>query len=161
MNQHSDSVARKQLLELLRGGSAHLGFDEAVADLPAKLRGAKPPGQPHTPWRLVEHMRIAQNDILEFIRNPKHKSPKWPEGYWPPGDGPAKPGDWDHTLNAFRADLKAIEELVADPANDLFAPLPHGEGQTLFREALLTADHNAYHLGQFIVIRRALGAWKE
>jgi hypothetical protein len=156
-----DKPLRDHVLELLRGGSAHLDFDKAVAALPAKLRGAKPAGQPHTPWRLVEHMRIAQWDILEFSRNPKHKSPKWPQGYWPPGDAPPDAKAWDHTVAAFCADLKAMQDLVADKKSDLFAPFPGGEGQTLLREALLLADHNAYHLGQLVVIRRLLGAWEE
>jgi hypothetical protein len=146
---------------LLKGGGAHLDFDRAVADLPAKLRGAKAAGVPHTPWRLVEHMRIAQWDILEFSRNPKHVSPSFPEGYWPEGDAPPSEAAWEESLARFRADLKAMQDLVADPATDLFARLPHGEGQTVLREALLVADHNAYHLGQLVVARRALGAWPE
>ena len=156
-----DAVAREQLLELLRGGGAHLTFDEAVAELPPKLRGARPPGQPHTPWRLIEHMRIAQWDILEFSRNPKHVSPKWPDGYWPKDDGPRTATEWDQSIAAFRDDLRAMQDLVADPSTDLFARIPHGEGQTIFREAMLVADHNAYHLGQLIILRRLLGAWKE
>jgi hypothetical protein len=152
---------RKQLIELLRGGSAHLHFDKAVAGLPPKLREAKPPGQPHTPWRLVEHMRIAQWDILEFCRNPKHVSPKWPDEYWPAGDAPEKPKDWDKSIRQFRADAKAMQRLIADRNNDLLAPLPHGQSQTLLREALLVADHNAYHLGQLVIIRRLLGAWTD
>lgn len=152
---------RKQLIELLRGGGAHLTFDNAVAGLPPKLRGAKPPAQPHTPWRLVEHMRIAQRDILEFSRNPKHVSPKWPDEYWPDGDAPPTPTDWQQSIRRFRADAKAMQKLVKDPKNDLLAPFPHGHGQTLLREALLVADHTAYHLGQLIMVRRLLGAWEE
>jgi hypothetical protein len=129
--------------------------------LPAELRGRKPAGVPHTPWRLLEHMRIAQWDILEFSRNPRHVSPKFPDGYWPEGDAPPDEAAWDRSVAAFRADLKAMQELVADPATDLFAPLAHGEGQTVLREALLVADHNAYHLGQMVVVRRALGAWPD
>ena len=150
---------RDHLLELLDGGQAHLTFDAAVADLPESLRGARPPGLPHTPWRLVEHMRIAQWDILEFSRNAAHVSPEFPAGYWPPGDAPEDPAAWDRTLAAFRADLKAMCDLVADPATDLFAPIPHGQGQTVLREALLVADHNSYHLGQLVTVRRLLGAW--
>jgi uncharacterized damage-inducible protein DinB len=152
---------REHLLSLLKGGGAHLNFDKAIADLPAELRGAKPPGVPHTPWRLLEHLRIAQRDILEFTRNPRHVSPPWPEGYWPDGDAPPDDGAWDRSVAAFRAGLRAIQDLVADPAMDLFTPLPHGEGQTALREALLIADHNAYHLGQLVVVRRLLGAWEE
>ena len=161
MQSDQTTALRTHLLDLLRGGGAHLFFDKAVADLPAGLRGARPAGVPHTPWRLVEHMRIAQWDILEFCRNPKHVSPSFPEGYWPKGDAPPDAGAWDHSLTAFRADLRAMQDLVADPATDLFAPIPHGEGQTVLREALLVADHNAYHLGQLVVVRRTLGAWAE
>ena len=152
---------RKQIVELLSGKGAHVSFDEAVAGLPSKLRGTKPEGQPHTAWRLVEHLRIAQWDILEFSRNPKHQSPKWPEGYWPPTDAPPRPADWTASLRRFRADSKAMQDLVADPDNDLFAPIPHGQGQTLLREAVLVIDHNAYHLGQLIMLRRMLGAWSD
>jgi hypothetical protein len=152
---------RDHLLYLLRGGGAHLDFDKAVAGLPPGLRGAKPPGQPHTPWRLLEHLRICQWDILEFSRNPKHVSPPFPEGYWPKGDAPPDAAAWDGSVAAFRADLKAMQDLVADPATDLFARIPHGDGQTILREALLVADHNAYHLGQLVLVRRLLGAWEE
>ena len=157
----SDPALREHLLYLLRGGGAHLHFDAAVADLPPELRGARPPGVPHTPWRLLEHMRIAQWDILEFCRNPRHVSPTFPDGYWPEGDAPPDAGAWDRSVAAFRADLRAMQDLVADPATDLFARIPHGEGQTVLREALLVADHNAYHLGQLVLLRRCLGAWPE
>jgi hypothetical protein len=153
------SALRRHLLELLNGGHAHLDFEAAVADLPGPLRGARPPGLPHSPWRLVEHMRIAQWDILEFSRDPAHVSPEFPAGYWPTGDAPPDPSAWDRSLDAFRADLKAMAALVADPNTDLFAPIPHGDGQTVLREALLVADHNSYHLGQLVTVRRLLGAW--
>jgi len=152
---------RTHLLDLLGGGNAHLHFDAAVADLPVGLRGSKPPGLPHTPWRLVEHMRIAQWDVLGFCVEPDHKSPEFPKGYWPEGDAPLDPEAWDRAVAAFHADHQALCDLVADPEADLFAPLPHGDGQTLLREALLVADHNAYHLGQLVVVRRLLGAWPE
>lgn len=157
MNQ--DKALRDHLLYLLRGGGAHLHFDAVVADLPADLRGVKPPNVPHTPWRLLEHMRIAQWDILEFSRNPGHVSPEFPDGYWPEGDAPPDAAAWDRSVAAFRTDLKAMCDLVADPTTDLYARIPHGDGQTVLREALLVADHNAYHLGQLVVVRRALGAW--
>jgi hypothetical protein len=152
---------REHLLYLLRGGGAHLDFDKAVAGLPPELRGVKPAGLPHSPWRLLEHLRIAQWDILEFSRNPKHTSPEFPKGYWPKGDAPPDAAAWDRSVSAFRTDLAALQALVADPASDLFTPFPHGQGQTLLREALLVADHNAYHLGQLVVVRRLLGAWEE
>ena len=157
----TDTVIREQLIELLRGGGAHLTFDEAIADLPPELRGGKPPGQPHTPWRLVEHMRIAQHDILQFSRKEKHKSPKWPDEYWPRGDAPGSPGEWDAAVRQFRADQNAMQQMVSNPATDLLAPIPHGAGQTIFREAMLLADHTAYHLGQLIIVRRLLGAWED
>jgi hypothetical protein len=156
-----EAILRQQLVELLGGDSAHLDFEKAIAGLPAKVRGARPAHSPHTPWRLLEHMRIAQWDILEFSRNPSHASPKWPDGYWPKDDGPPDDAAWDRSAAQFRSDLKAMQHLVTDPATDLFAPLAHGKGQTILREALLVADHNAYHLGQFVELRRALGAWKD
>jgi hypothetical protein len=161
MTTDQTAALREHLLYLLRGGGAHLDFDKAVAGLPPALRGAKPAGLSHTPWRLIEHVRIAQWDILEFSRNPRHVSPSFPDGYWPQGDAPPGPDDWDRSLAAFRSDLRAMQDLVADPASDLFTPLPHGQGQTLLREALLVADHNAYHLGQLVVVRRLLGAWSD
>jgi hypothetical protein len=158
---NADQSLRQHVLYLLRGGGAHLSFDRAVAGLPTDLRGVRPRGLPHSCWRLVEHMRIAQWDILEFCRNAKHVSPEFPDGYWPDGDAPPTAGAWSKSIGAFRADLKSIEELVADRATDLFAKIPHGDGQTVLREALLVADHNAYHLGQVVLIRRLLGAWKD
>ncbi len=154
-----DKAVREHVLYVLRGGGAHVGFDKALAGLPARLRGTKPEGLPFSPWRLLEHMRIAQWDILEFSRDAKHVSPKWPAGYWPEGDAPSHAAAWDKSVKAFRADLAAMEALVADPASDLLVPFPHGDGQTLLREALLVADHNAYHLGQLVEVRRLLGAW--
>ena len=157
----NDQVLREHLLELLNGGHAHLDFEKATAGMPVELRGAKPPGLPFTPWRLVEHMRIAQWDILQFTVDPHHVSPDFPDGYWPDGDAPPNTEAWDRSIAAFRADLKAMMDLVADAKTDLFTPLPHGQGQTLLREALLVADHNAYHLGQLVTVRRLLGAWRD
>lgn len=157
----SDRQLREHVLYLLDGGGAHLSFDQAVADLVPERRGKRPLKIPHTPWRLVEHMRIAQWDILEFCRNPQHVSPEWPEGYWPDGDGPPDDAAWEGSLARFREDLEAMKRLVTNPKVDLLARLPHGTGQTVLREALLVADHNAYHLGQLIVVRRALGAWAD
>ena len=156
----ADPDLKKHVVELLRGGHAHADFDAAVRGLPAKLRGAKPEGQPFTAWRLVEHMRIAQWDILEFSRNAKHASPKWPEGYWPKTEAPRSAADWNASVKKFRQDLKAMQDLVKDPKTDLFAKIAWGDGQTVLREALLLADHNAYHLGQMLDVRRLLGAWK-
>jgi len=156
----SDAL-REHVLNLLKGGHAHADFDAAIADLPSKLRGAKPKGAPHTVWQLVEHMRIAQWDILEFSRDPKHVSPAWPTGYWPKSDAPPTPAAWNNSLRKFRADAKAMARLVVDPKSDLFKKIPHGTGQTLLREALLVADHNAYHIGQLVLLRRLLGDWKD
>lgn len=152
----ADDALREHVLYLLQGGGAHAPIDTVLADWPPPLRGAKPEGQPHTAWRLLEHLRIAQSDILEFSRNPEHVSPAWPAGYWPETDAPPDEGSWDRSVAAFRADLQAMQALVADPHADLYAPLPHGDGQTLLREALLVADHNAYHQGQLAVLRRLL-----
>jgi hypothetical protein len=150
---------RDHLLWLLRSGGAHVTLAAAVDGLPPALAGASAPGLPHTAWQLVEHLRIAQRDILDFCRDPEAESPPWPDGFWPP---PAPPGDdaWPASLAALDADLAALEALVADPATDLFAQLPWGApGVTLLREALLVADHNAYHAGQLVDLRRALGRW--
>jgi hypothetical protein len=161
MRDKLDQALRKQLIETLKGGGAHASFDDAVPDVPAKLRGEKPKGLPHSPWMLLEHLRIGQWDILEFSRNPKHKSPEWPEGYWPKTTTPPSPKAWDESVAAFRKDLKAIEDLVKNPKTDLVAKIPWGDGQTILREALLAADHNAYHIAQVIDVRRLLGAWKQ
>ena len=157
----NDDSLRKHLLDLLRGGSAHVEFDAAIAELPAKLRGVKPARLDLTAWRLLEHMRIAQWDILEFSRNSKHVSPEFPAGYWPQTDAPPSGAAWRKSVAAFRADLKAMLNLVEDAATDLFARIPWGDGQTILREAMLIADHNAYHLGQLVMLRRLLGAWKD
>ena len=157
---NTDQALRKHVFELLEGGHAHLRFDAAIADLPVAMRGARPERVPHSPWRLVEHMRIAQWDILEFSRNPKHVSPEFPAGYWPRGDAPTNDAAWRKSVAGFRADLKAMQTLVEDPGTDLLAPIPWGDGQTILREAMLVADHNAYHLGQLVMLRRLLGAWQ-
>jgi hypothetical protein len=154
---------RTHLLDLLHGGHAHVNFEDAVRDLPAKLRGKVPRGLPYSAWQLLEHMRLAQEDILLFSRNydGTYESPEWPEGYWPSTEAPLDEEDWGKSVAAFRADRAAFEALVSDASHDLFAPFPWGEGQTLLREALLIADHTSYHLGQLIAVRRLLGAWPE
>ena len=154
-----DAALRQHLLELLKGGSAHTSFQDAIRDFPAELRGKRPKGSPHSPWELLEHIRIAQLDILEFSCNPKHESPKWPEGYWPESPEPTDEKAWDRSVHSFCQELQAMCALVADDATDLYARIPHGDGQTVLREALLLADHNAYHLGQLVLLRRMLGAW--
>jgi hypothetical protein len=150
---------REHLLSLMAGGNAHLSLEKAMVGFPFELCGLKPDGIPYSAWQILEHLRIAQWDILEFSRNPEHISPEWPEGYWPSTDSPSRQSDWDGSVQSFREDLKAMQNLVRNPRTDLFARIPHGDGQTILREAMLVADHNAYHLGQLVLIRRLLGAW--
>jgi hypothetical protein len=150
---------RQQLLDTLKGGQAHATFEDAIKDFPVDLRGKKPNASPHTAWQLLEHLRLAQNDILEFCRNPKYVSPKWPEGYWPKESGPPTDTAWDESIARFEKDHKQFQHLISDPANDPLAKLAHGDGQTLLREALLVIDHNAYHIGQIVLLRVQLGAW--
>ena len=157
----SDDMLRRHLIELLRGRWAHADFDAVIRDLPPQLRGVRPDGHPHTAWQLLEHLRIAQRDILEFSRNAEHVSPEFPDGYWPQGDAPPDDDAWNNSVQAVRDDLQEMISLVSDTSVDLFSPIPHGDGQTILREALLVADHNAYHLGQLLVVRRALCAWGE
>ena len=160
MTADHDQSLRKHLLELLAGGSAHAKFEDVVKGLPARLRGVKPAEFPHTAWMLLEHLRLAQWDILEFSRNPKHVSPPWPSGYWPKTEAPPNAAAWNKSVQQFRRDLKAMQSLIANRKSDLFARIPWGDSQTILREALLVADHNAYHLGQLLDVRRLLGAWK-
>ena len=157
---NEEKVLRQHLLDLLGGGNAHAKFDDVVKNLPQKMRGSKPPNFPHTAWMLLEHLRLAQWDILEFSRNGKHVSPAWPAGYWPKTEAPPDAAAWDESIAQFQKDLKAMQDLVADEKTDLFARIPWGDGQTILREALLVADHNAYHLGQLVDVRRMLGAWE-
>jgi hypothetical protein len=152
----TDEPLREQLIALLRGGEAHCSIETAFREFPASLAGTRIGQSPHTPWRLIEHMRIAQWDILEFCRNPDHVSPEFPDGYWPSGDSPPSAHAWDESVAAFCSDLMSMQRLVEDAESDLFTPIPHGDGQTLLREALLVADHNAYHLGQLMFIRRGV-----
>jgi hypothetical protein len=156
-----DHSLRQQLLDLLKGGNAHARFDEVVAGIPVNLRGQRAAGLPHSPWMLLEHLRLAQWDIVEFSRNKKHVSPDWPEGYWPRADAPPTTAAWNTSIRRFRKDLKSMQNLVANPKTDLHARIPWGEGQTILRQALLVADHNAYHLAQLVDVRRLLGAWPE
>ncbi len=156
-----DKAIRDHVLKLLKGRQGHVDFETVLANLPQESQGKKPEGAPHTPWQLLEHMRIAQWDILEFSRNPKHLSPKFPEGYWPDSESPSDDDAWQKSVTSLGADLQAMADLVADPSTDLYARIPHGSGQTILREALLIADHNAYHLGQLVLLRRLLGVWIE
>jgi DinB superfamily len=153
----TDKALREQLLALISGGEAHASFDAAIGDWPVQLAGVKVANFPHTAWMLLEHMRIGQWDILEFSRNPKHVSPKWPEGYWPTSEAPANEKEWGTSIAEFKKDRRTMEQLVANLKSDLFAKFPWGDGQTLLREALLLADHNSYHLGQLVMLRKCMG----
>ncbi|MCU1310352.1 MAG: hypothetical protein JWO20_1477 [Candidatus Angelobacter sp.] len=156
----SDQSLRKHLVSLLKDGGAHVGFDGAVRNMPFDLQGESPKGADHSPWQLLEHLRIAQWDILEFSRDSKHVSPKFPDGYWPSSPTPPDNHAWEKSADAFRADLKAMIKLIENESIDLFSKIPHGDGQTVLREALILADHNSYHLGQLVILRRLLGAWE-
>ncbi len=157
----NDAALRKHLIDVLKGGSAHVQFMDALEEFPPNKRGTFAPGLPHTGWQLLEHSRIAQWDILEFSRNPNHVSPGFPEGYWPKTPGPPADAEWDKSVQSFQNDLNEMIELVKNPRTDLFAKIPHGDNQTILREALVLADHNAYHLGQLVDLRRALGTWPQ
>jgi hypothetical protein len=151
-----DASLREHLLKLLTAEQAHAGFEAAIKNLPAELRGKRPAGADHSAWELLEHLRIAQEDILDFSRNPKYKALDWPSGYWPATPAPPDEKAWDRSVRAFRKDLKAFCALISDPATDLYARIPHGDGQTILREALLIADHNAYHVGQLVLVKKLL-----
>jgi hypothetical protein len=152
---------RDYLRRSLTWHEAHVDWIEAVSGIPEKLQGKRPKGAEHSPWELLEHVRIATWDIYEFSCDAKHTSPKWPAGYWPQKPEPPNFAAWDKSVQALERDLEAMGKLVADPKTDLLAPIPHGSGQTILRQALLIADHNAYHLGQLVLVRRLLGCWPE
>jgi uncharacterized damage-inducible protein DinB len=156
-----DPAIREHLARFLSWDEAHAGFDKAVAGLPEPLRGTAPAGLPYSPWQLVEHLRIAQHDLLEFCRNPKYQELDWPDDYWPDAAAPPSAAAWDESLLRFREDRAALQALARDPAIDLTARIPHGTGQTYLRELLLAADHTAYHVGELVVVRRLLGAWPQ
>jgi hypothetical protein len=155
-----DSELREHVLYLLKSGGAHANFERAIEGLPVAMRGKRPPGGEHSPWEILEHMRLAQLDILEFSRDRMHVSPDWPSGYWPKTEAPPNRSAWSKSVTAFQSDLEEVCELVANESTNLYARIPHGDGQTILREALLIADHNAYHLGELVLVRRLLGAWK-
>ena len=159
--QSGDQTLREQVVYLLKGGGAHVHFMDAIDGFPEGRRGSFAQGLPHTGWQLLEHVRLSQWDILEFSRNPKHVSPDFPGGYWPKTPVPPNDSAWDGSVKAFQRDLQEMVKLVQNSRTNLCAKIPHGEGQTILREALVLADHNSYHLGQLIDLRRALGAWPE
>lgn len=152
----NDEVLREQLLALLNGGNAHMTFDEAVGGFPMDRINTRVPNGSYTVWHVLEHMRIVQWDILEFIRNPDHVSPDFPDGYWPAPDKTGAAASWKESIKSFRADLKSLKEIVSDPKTDFFGPIPHARDYTVLREILLAADHNSFHVGEFIEIRRIL-----
>lgn len=160
-SKNADRILREQLVSLLKGGGAHVHFLDALEDYPVRKRGAFVKGLRHTAWQLLEHARIAQWDILEFSRNPKHVSPDFPGGYWPRTPGPSNDEAWEKSVQTFQRDLAEMAKLVKNPKTDLYAKIPHGDGQTILRQALVLADHNSYHLGQLVDLRRAIGAWPE
>ncbi len=156
---NTEQSLRHELLALLRGGNAHMSFAQAVADFPLDQINTHPPNVEYTPWHLLEHLRITQWDILDFIRNPQYVYMRWPEDYWPARTARADAAAWQQTIAAFEADNQALQALVAEPATDLFTPLAHGEGQNVLREILVVADHNAYHIGEFAILRQLMGTW--
>jgi hypothetical protein len=157
----SAQVVREQLLALLNGGNAHISFEQAVANFPGGHFNTMPANVAYTPWHILEHLRIAQWDILEFIRNPDHVSPPWPAGYWPRSAESADQDLWDRTISLFLSNLQMLRDIVADSAVDLYAPIPHAADYTIFREILVVADHNAYHIGEFAILRQVMGTWSK
>ena len=152
-------ILREELLALIDGHGAHMPFDEAVADFPDDAINRLPPNVPYTPWHLLEHIRITQLDILQYIRDRAYLAPNWPEEYWPARDATATPAQFAETVEAFRADSAALHDLVADPATDLFEVIPNTPGHTILREMRVTGDHNAYHIGEFAILRQVMGTW--
>jgi DinB superfamily len=150
---------RQHLVNALAWQDAHAGFERALEGLPADARGRRPPGLPYSPWQLLEHLRLSQHDILDFCRNPKYVELTWPADYWPKGDAPPDAAAWEASIEAFKRDRRAMQQIATDLRVDLFARIPHGSGQTYLRELLLVLDHNAYHIGELVAARRMLGTW--
>jgi hypothetical protein len=151
-----DRILRDQLIELLRGGNAHIAIRDALKDFPHEFYGSKPKSMPYTAWQLLEHIRFTLHDILDFSLNPKYVAPEWPKDYWPKEDAPASKDDWTSSTKAIQEDLAAFEKLAGDPGSNLYAQIPWGDGQTLLREILLAGDHTSYHLGQLVMLRKQL-----
>ncbi|MBB4634204.1 DinB family protein [Longimicrobium terrae] len=156
----ADESLRDLLARQLDWQDAHATFDAAVDGVPAEHQGTRPAGLPHSAWELLEHLRITQRDILDFCRDPGYQEMAWPDDYWPASAAPPSPQSWEESAAAYRADRATLKQLAADPATDLYAPIPHGSGQTILRELLLVVDHTAYHVGQLILVRQLLGIWK-
>jgi len=156
----NDTVLRDHLSRLLAWEDAHVAYDKAVADIPPELRGTQPQNLPYSAWELIEHLRITQQDILDFCRNAAYQELTWPNDYWPSSAAPPSHAAWDESIRRYRDDRRVLQEMAVDPKVDLAARIPHGTGQTYLRELILVADHSAYHLGQLVVVRRLLGIWK-
>jgi DinB superfamily len=155
----SDQPLRDELVFLLERGNAHMSFEEAVATYPMDHINTPFPNGSYTSWHLLEHLRLTQWDILDFIRNPDYEERAWPRDYWPPSDQQATPDDWQRTIHDFLADRQALRAIAEDPQTDLWAPIPQGTGQTIAREIMVVADHNAYHIGEFAIMRQVMGTW--
>jgi uncharacterized damage-inducible protein DinB len=156
----SDKAIRDLLGKSLAWHDAHASFDDAVSGIPVEARGRKPQHVPYSAWQMVEHLRITQRDILDFCTDAKYQEKKWPDDYWPSSASPSSEAAWDESIRAFKTDRQALQKLAADPGIDLEARIPHGDGQTYMRELVLVIDHSAYHVGQLVLLRRLLGAWK-
>ncbi|MBS1912915.1 MAG: DinB family protein [Bacteroidetes bacterium] len=159
MHTESHDPLRGQLQRVLDWHGAHATFEDSVRSIPTELRGACAPGIPHSPWQLLEHLRLSQLDILDFCRNADYREQKWPDDYWPASAAPPDDDAWDASVAAFIADREELKRMAGDASIDLFARIPHGNGQTILRELLLVVDHNAYHVGQLVIVRRGLGIW--
>ncbi len=146
---------------LLEVGNAHMSFDQAVENFPAAAMNTRPPNVEYTPWHLLEHIRRTQDDILDFIRNPNYVERSWPESYWPQRDEVADEATWQKTIEGFHNDRRALVEIIMNPETDLYTPLAHGEGQNILREIQVVADHNAYHIGEFAILRQVMGTWRK
>lgn len=161
MANEEDRALRGHLVEFLRGGSAHADLKAVLDEFPVAARGTKPKGAVHTPWQLLEHIRIALHDLMDFSTNSNYVAPQWPEDYWPKEDAPEDDAAWNASVKALKKDIADFEKLIGDPESNLYATIPWGEGQTLLREVLLAGQHTSYHLGQMVLLRRELGAWQE
>lgn len=155
-----DRSIRHELLEFLQGGQAHASLSDAVKDMPAALVAEKPAGSPHSAWQLLEHIRLTLHDLLDFCTNPRYQSPKWPQEYWPADEQPKSSASWKQSVTGIHKELKGLDKLLQDSKTDLTAKIPWGDGQTILREILLAGDHTSYHLGQLVMVRKQLGAWK-
>ncbi|HDS00987.1 MAG TPA: DinB family protein [candidate division Zixibacteria bacterium] len=159
MGSNNEKILRDYLARMLNWQDAHVNLEKAVENFPPDLMGKKPEGAAHSAWQLLEHMRLAQWDILDFIKNPDYEELNWPDDYWPKDPAPPDDSAWDKSIESFNADLKELQDMARDSSVDLYSKIPHGSGQTILRELLLVADHNTYHLGQIVQLRKMLGAW--